>query len=70
MRSELVQLMAGKRKMTFGTVCFTQLWIAFMWAPGYNDITRTAILQLMGVLLGLVIGGNVAEHFSKNKPSD
>lgn len=58
-------MLTGKRKFVFGLICFTQLWVAYMWAPGNSDVIRTALLQLQGVVFGLVIGGNVAEYLSK-----
>lgn len=58
-------MMTGKRKLLFGLVCFTQLWVAYMWAPANSDAVRTAVLQLQGVVFGFVIGGNVAEYFGK-----
>ncbi len=58
-------MLTGKRKFTFGLIAFTLLWVAYMWAPGNGDVIRTAVLQLQGVVFGLVIGGNVAEYFSK-----
>jgi hypothetical protein len=58
-------MITGKRKFMFGLIAFTLLWVAYMWAPNNSDIIRTAVLQLQGVVFGLVIGGNVAEYFSK-----
>jgi hypothetical protein len=58
-------VITGYRKFLFGVLSFTLLWVAYMWAPGNSDVIRTAVLQLQGVVFGLVIGGNVAEHFKK-----
>lgn len=58
-------MLTGKRKFLFGLICFTLLWVAYMWAPGNSDVIRTALLQLQGVVFGLVIGGNAVEYLSK-----
>jgi hypothetical protein len=58
-------VLTGRRKLLFGLICFTLLWVAYMWAPGNSESVRLAILQLQGVVFGFVIGGNVAEYFGK-----
>lgn len=59
------EVITGHRKFTLGSLYLFMSWAAFVWAPAIDGSTRAAILQSQVVVLGLVIGGNVAEYFKK-----
>ena len=58
-------MITGHRKFTLGAMYLIMSFAAFMWAPAITEATRALILQSQVVVFGLVIGGNVAEHFGK-----
>lgn len=65
MESVAVALFQGNRKFLFGILAEVLLWVALMWAPMVDAVTRQAIVQAMWLVAGLVIGGNVGEHLAK-----
>lgn len=58
-------MITGHRKFTLGAMYLIMSFAAFVWAPNIDSATRALILQSQVVVFGLVIGGNVAEHFGK-----
>ncbi len=62
-------MITGQRKFLLGMAYELLSWAAFVWSPGITDTIRTGILQSQVLVLGLVIGGNVAEYInSKRSP--
>ena len=60
-------MITGQRKFIIGLTYIVLSWAAFFWAPAITDTVRLAIIQSDVVALGIIIGGNVAEHFSKSR---
>ena len=56
----------GQRKMVYGTLALILVWIFLMWGPGAAT-ERIAGLETLKWVVGVVIVGNVGEHFAKLK---
>lgn len=60
-------VITGQRKFVIGMTYLVLSFAAFMWAPAITENVRLNIIQSDVVALGIIIGGNVAEHFSKSR---
>jgi len=62
--------LTGYRKFVIAMTYIVLSFAALFWAPNLTDNVRVNIIQSDVVVIGLVIGGNVAEYLNKRKPPE